>query len=198
MILRINLLPEAYREPPTTSWQQVTRVPLAWLVAGLLVGGLVLLLLVQGLQKTRLARLSSRIQELQSKKRIADGLRETVETLRDQQAVYRYLDGTRSRWAQHLNFFSNVMPEGVWFTELSVDQVTRDFTLQGRAIAQGGEEMVRIGQFVQDLKADAAFSSAVQDLQIEAIRRSQDGEIELIDFTILGKLTPPLAAQPVP
>jgi len=194
-MIAINLLPEASRKPQAASWQQFPRSPLALLLSGALVGVSALLLLIQGVEQAQLARLSAQIKQLETRKQAVDQLKQSVDALRSQQAVYRRLDRARSRWARHLNVLSDVTPDGVWFTDLSVD-AAKGFTLAGRAIVHGGEEMVRIGQLVKDLKTDPGFSETVRDIQIEEIKRVQDGEIELVEFTILGTLVPPAQAQP--
>jgi len=64
--------------------------------------------------------------------------------------------------------------------------------IQGSAIGQAaGSEMVSIGRLVQDLKADADFSAVVKDIQIESIKRSQDKEVEIVQFTLTCTLAQP-------
>ena len=86
-------------------------------------------------------------------------------------------------WAKRLNTLSDVTPEGVWFTELSLDE-DKGLVIQGSAIGQGGAEMVSVGRIVSDLKANADFSSVIKDIQIESIKRVQEKEVELVQFTL--------------
>jgi hypothetical protein len=58
------------------------------------------------------------------------------------------------------------------------------------AIAQGGTEMVTVGRLVQDLKADQYFALAVKDIQIESIKRVQEKEVEVVQFTLTCALVP--------
>jgi len=186
-MIRINLLPPSYRKPETQTIQQFHRSPLAFLIAGGLVGLLVLLLAFQQIRSAQLAKLDARLQQLAPQKAAVDELRLAVQRLRDQAAVYERLTKGRQRWTKVLNTLSDVTPDGVWYTDLSFD-LDRGLVVQGSAIGQGGEEMVRIGRLVQDLKTNPGFASLIQDVQIESIKSVQDKELELIEFTLTGGL----------
>ena len=186
-MITINLLPESYRKPKASPIEQLPRSPLTLIVVGGLVGVTALLGVVWQIRQAHAAVLAGQLNSLQPKKMEVDKLMAAVQTLRDQHAVYGRLRDARSRWALLLNALSDVTPEGVWFTDLSVDQ-QRGLTIQGSAIGGGGEEMVRIGRLVQDLKADPRFTALVQDTQIESIKSLQDGEIEVISFTLTCRL----------
>lgn len=202
-MITINLLPEAYRKAKATTLQELPRSPLAILLVMVLVGlGLCFGGVVQ-VRKARLAQLTSRLQQLQVKKTAIDSLKTAVQQLRDQQQAFERLSHERSQWAQYLNRLSDVTPEGVWYMDLSLDILQKGLTLRGLAVSQSGEEMVRIGRLVQELKADPTFSHAVKNIQIESIKSAQDqdqekeGQIELVEFTIAGQLAAsPAGAKP--
>jgi len=157
------------------------------LVVGTMAGLVLFLSGVMQIRQVRLAQLTARIQHLEPQKAVVDELRTTVQKLRDQQEVFQRLGHERSQWARRLNLLSDLIPEGAWFTDLSLDQL-RGLVIQGFAIGRGGEEMVRIGRLVQDLKADPVFSAMVRDVQIESIKSVQEKEIELVEFTLTGEL----------
>jgi Tfp pilus assembly protein PilN len=186
-MITINLLPEAHRKPKISSVQQFHRSPLAILIVGAMVGVGLLLWATVLIHQARLAQLNDRIRRLEPKQAAAQELLASVQQLRDQQALFRRLAHERSQWARHLNRLSDAIPEGVWLTDLSLDPV-KGLTIQGSAIAGGGEEMVRIGRLVQELKTDEAFSSAITDIQIESIKSVEEKELELIRFTLTGGL----------
>jgi len=186
-MITINLLPETYRKSPASSVQRFHRSPLMLLVVGTMAGLVLFLSGVMQIRQVRLAQLTARIQHLEPQKAVVDELRTTVQKLRDQQEVFQRLGHERSQWARRLNLLSDLIPEGAWFTDLSLDQL-RGLVIQGFAIGRGGEEMVRIGRLVQDLKADPVFSAMVRDVQIESIKSVQEKEIELVEFTLTGEL----------
>ena len=194
-MITINLLPEAYRAPQTTSVQQLYRSPLLIGASVLLIGGLVALQGMVQVRQVELKRVRVRLEALQAQKRDVDGVKATVQKLRDQQGAFAGLSAQRSQWAKRLGLLPEVTPEGVWFTELSFDY-QKGLTLQGAAISQGGDEMLQIGRMAQELKANPVFSTLVRDIQIESMKREQDGEIEVIHFTLSGSIVSLPAVEP--
>ena len=188
-MITINLLPEAYRKAPPNPALQFYRSPLAIGLIVLCVGVGVVLGMVTGVRQARSQQLQSRMQQFESQKKTTDELAASVKRLRDQQAVFDRLTLDRSQWWKYLNEVSNLTPEGVWFTDLSLDPA-KGLVMQGSAISQGGEEMVRIGRLVQELKSSSEIASIIPNIQIESIKSMQDGNIELIQFTLTGNVVP--------
>lgn len=191
-MITVNLLPEAYRKPKVTSIQQFHRSPLAIIGVSVLVGLGLVLGGLKGLGQMHLGRLNARIQALASQHQAINEVTAAIATLREQQQMLEQLDRQRSQWAHRLNILSDVTPEGVWFTELVLDG-QHTLTLHGAAISQGGEGMAAVSRFVQDLKAHQQLSGVFRDIQIQSIQNVQEGEIELMEFTLACELagTPP-------
>jgi hypothetical protein len=186
-LLTINLLPEGARKTTLSPVEQFHRTPLMWLAAGLLVAGALVPLLPMAVRQRQMKRLNITMQALTPKKVQVEQLRQYLQELREQEAAFRWLGKGQGLWAQRLNLLSNVAPDGVWYRELALDQ-TSGLVIQGSAIGQGGAEMTLVGRLVQDLKANPDFSSAVKDIQIESVTRVQDGEIEVVQFTLVCSL----------
>ena len=186
-MISINLLPESYRQPVTSPIQQFHRSPLALAVIAGLVG--VALVLVGGVQVRQAAvnGITARLQQLAAKKTEVDELNVLLRALREQYAVFERLSRARSQWAHHLNVLSDATPEGVWLTDLSLDP-EKGLVIQGSALAQGGQEMVRITRLVDGLKRDEVLATVLQDVQIESIKRMKDAEIDIVEFTLTSKL----------
>ena len=195
-MISINLLPQAYRRTPTASAEEVYRSPLVLGTLGLL--GLVGIgIALFGLsQRVRVSELRARMQQMLPRKTAVDKILASMEAVRQQQDVFERVNQDRSQWAQRLNRLSDGTPDGVWFTDLSLDE-QKGFAIQGSAVGGGGDEMVRIGRFVQALKTDQDFSKTVQDIQIESIKTSQEGEVETVKFTLIGKLASLAPAESV-
>ena len=187
-MLTINLLPPSERKATLSHVEQFHRTPLMVILFGVLVLFPLLLLIPLSLRRQQLERLTAEIQTLTPKKLGLDQVRELTQLLRGQQQAFQGLRGGQHGWAKRLNVLSDLTPDEVWFTELAMDQ-NRGLVIQGSALGQGGAEMVNIGKLVQGLKADADFSSAVQDIQIESIKRSQEKEIEIVQFTLTCTLS---------
>lgn len=195
-MITISLIPEAYRKPTASSIQQFPRSPLAMLVVGVLVGIWLLLIAIRGVRQAQVTRLTARLQQLKPQQTAIAELRASMNTLRDQHAVFQHLDHDRSHWASYLNVLSDVLPDGVWLTDVSFDQ-HKKLVIQGSALARGGDEMASLSRFVQDLKADPGFSGVLKEIQIESIKNVQEGEVELMQFTLTGDLlASPASATP--
>ncbi|MBI2885281.1 MAG: PilN domain-containing protein [Candidatus Omnitrophica bacterium] len=192
-LVAVNLLPEGQRKPVTSSLEQFHRSPLAWLIGGGLVGVALVLFVMLRVYQAQTAQVAAQLQTLDQQKLVVFQLKDSLQALRAQQQAYQQVQQDRSDWAHHLNTISDQVPDGVWFSDLTLDPV-RGLVIEGSAISEGGEEMVRIGRFVQELKADPRFAQSIQDIQIEAIKRGQEGDIELVFFTITCTLAPPRAA----
>ena len=182
-MITINLLPEASRKPTATSIRQLHRSPLALVIVGALLGLSLLPAALRGVGQRRLARLQARIQALAPNKRAIDEVKAALAALREQQQTLDDLDRQRSRWASRLNVLSDVIPAGMWLTELTLDPQST-LVLQGVAISQDGEGMTAVTRFVQELKTDPRLAGVIRDIQIDTVQHIQEGEIELMKFTL--------------
>jgi Tfp pilus assembly protein PilN len=154
-----------------------------WLVAAGMLGLPVAFTAPMVWHRYQLTRLQGQIQSLVPKKAALDQLQRLTRSLQAQEAAFRKFGKGQGSWAKRLNILSNLTPEGVWFSELALNP-DQGLSLQGLAIAQGGAEMVSIGRLVQELKANPDFASAVKEIQIDSIKRSQEKDIELVQFTL--------------
>lgn len=182
-MLNINLLPEGARKAGLSSIEQFHRTPLMLLLLGLLVMVVVGFLIPIYINRKELQQLDASIGTLDPKKREVDRLQRVLKELRAQQTAFQGLEKGQGLWARRLNVLSDVTPDGIWFTELSLDE-KKGLVIQGSALGQGESEMVNVGRLVQELKADSQFGSAVKDIQIESIKRVQEKEVELVQFTL--------------
>ena len=182
-MLKINLLPDASRKTILSPLQQLHRTPLTWFgLAGLIVIALAFVVPVR-LHRRELQRLNASLHRLEPQQREVEALQRELQQLRAEAATFQGLLETRSSWAQRLNLLSNMTPEGVWFTDLTLDP-GKGLMIQGSAIGQSGSEMVNVGRFVQDLKAAPEFTAVLKDIQIESIKRVQEKDLEIVQFTV--------------
>ena len=182
-MLKINLLPEGTRKAAVSPIEQFHRTPLMWMFAGGAVVLIVFLLVPITLRRQQLKQLQGKVHALEPKKQEVDQLQRIVQRLKSQETAFHGLGKGESAWAKRLNILSDVTPEGIWFTELTLEP-GKSLVIQGSAIGMAGAEMVSIGRLVQDLKASPDFASGVKDLQIESIKRVQEREVELAQFTL--------------
>ena len=182
-MLKINLLPESIRKTSLSPIEQLHRTPLMWIAAGAMFFVAVFPLLPIAAHRRQLAQLNATIQALQPKKTEVDQIQRLLQQLQTQETAFRGLKRGQKLWSKRLNILSNVTPEGIWFSDLTLDQ-GKGLVIQGSVVGQGGTEMVSVGRLVQDLKASPDFASAVKDIQIESIQRVQDHDIEIVKFTL--------------
>ncbi len=188
-LLRINLLPENAQKANQQSAQQLYKTPLAGIIVGLL------FLLGVGLQvplqlnQRQLKNLNSKIKVLEPQQAEVKRVQELLLRLRVQRDAFQNLKTGTGSWAQRLNLLSDVTPNGVWFTELSLDR-SKGLVIQGMALASQGPEMVTVTRLVQDLQSDVNFSSAFKQIQLESIKRIQQGDFDVVQFTVTCTVTP--------
>ena len=187
-MLKINLLPDNIRKAGLSPIEQLHRTPLMWIAAGAMLFMAVSPLLPITLRRRQLAQLNAKIQTLEPKKMEVDQIQRLLQQLQTQEAAFQGLKHRQQLWSKRLNVLSNVTPEGIWFSDLALDQ-GKGLLIQGAAVGQGGTEMVSVGRLVQDLKASPDFASAIKDIQIESIQRVQDHEIEVVKFTLTCALS---------
>ena len=190
-MLTINLLPENARRAAPSNIEQFHRAPLAWIIVALMVGVPLLLWLPLQWRRYELASLTAKVRDLEPKKAAIDQLQATMQELRAKEVAFKALRQGHNLWSGRLNILSDVTPDGLWLTELSLD--ARGLTIQGSATArQSDPELVSITKLAQGLKADPDFSSAVKDIQIESIKQVKEGDIEVARFTVTCALAEPL------
>ena len=182
-MLSVNLLPETARKVGPSTVEQFHRTPLMGMAAAAMVALPLLLWIPIHVRRYQLRRLNEKIQTLQPKKTGIEQLQRSLQQLRAQQAAFQGLGKGQNVWSRRLNALSDVTPEGVWFRELSLDPV-KGLVIHGSAIGQSDPELTSITKLVQGLKADADFASAVKELQIESIKRVQEGQVEVAHFTL--------------
>jgi len=186
-MIKINLLPEAQRKP-VSAVEQFHRTPIMWIAFGIVVAIPLLVWAPIGIRQQALRQISAKIQALEPKKKTVDQLQRMLTSLRKQEAAFEGLGKGVDRWAERLNILSDATPNGVWFTDLTLEP-KGGLVIQGSAIGQTDPGMVSVTRLVQGLKASPIFTSAVKDIQIESISRTQDGEIEVVRFLLKCPLT---------
>ena len=182
-MITVNVLPDSYRKPQASALQEVHRSPLLRLLILAAIGLAAVLAGAWQLQQARLGALTAKAASLSARKAAVDELAQSVSALSTQQQVFEEVVKQRNRWATYLDRLSHVVPDGVWFTDLLIDQ-ERGLVLQGSAVGQGGEEMVSIGRLAQALKEDQEFAGTFRDIQIESIKSAKDGDLEIIQFAL--------------
>ena len=147
-MLRINLLPESARKNTLSPIEQFHRTPLMGIAVAVMVACVLLLLGAVRIRRQQLQRLQAKIQVLEPKKFEVEQLQQFLQQLRSQEAAFQDLRKGQSLWAKRLNTLSDVTPDGVWFTELSLNE-KRGLVIQGAAIGRGSPRRAAWADFVR-------------------------------------------------
>lgn len=210
-MLRINLLPEDDRKGSLTRVEQFHRTPVVWILVLIMLAVPLSLWIPITIRRRQLAPLTAKVQVLEPKRVVVLQLQEALKKLQAQDAAFRGMDQGQGLWSQRFNTLSDMTPAGVWFTELSLEQ-EKGLVIQGSAIGHPGEAvfagvfksadpsltdpgMVSVTRLVHSLQSDAQFMSVIEDIQIESIKRAQEGEVEVMHFTLHCPLRKPADAS---
>lgn len=188
-LIKVNLLPPGERKATSSPIEQFYRTPLMWILIAAMVLIVVLLSVPIHFRKQQLAELQAKVALLEPKQEIVTELVNMVKKSEARRDAFKGLVDINA-WSKRLNALSDLTPDGVWFTELTISP-QKGLLIQGSVISQGGTEMVKVGRFVADLKGDSTFLSSLRDLQIESIKRVHQKEIEIVQFTLTGRLDGP-------
>jgi len=97
-------------------------------------------------------------------------------------ATIKDLVANRSFWPLILYGISRSLPDNIWLTKLakSVQGEDQVITIEGFSLNQ----TIGIGKFVENLNKSSLF----KEIAISVVSRSNIGKIEVMDFTINGKI----------
>lgn len=182
-LLRINLLPNSIQKASQQSVQQFYRTPLVGIGIALLALLAVGLQIPLQLHQRELDGLNAKISALQPRQAEVKRVQELLGRLRAQRDAFEGLKMGSGSWSRRLKVLSSATPNGLWFTELLLDR-SKGLVIQGMALASQGPEMVTVTRLVQDLQSDAHFASLFKQIQLESIKRVQQGDFDVVQFTI--------------
>ncbi len=191
-MIEINLLPSEMRKRKL----ELPEIPLIPVGVGILcvfvIGSLILGLVVHR-KNSQLKILRREWEQKLPLKKEADGLKAEIERLRRKKALLENLSKRRFLWSAKLNSLSDLIPMGIWLTELSLDEMgeTKFLTLEGIAMPFKGQEMVAlVTGFMETLKNDKTFFSGLEEIELGPIERIkvEEAETEVMRFSLICRL----------
>jgi Tfp pilus assembly protein PilN len=191
----INLL------PPSLKRKQEKQVLELQMLPGILflVGIAVILSLIWvvlnfnlGAKQARLNELNSRWSKIEKDIKRLEELRLNKANLKKRAQFINRALGSEVHWAELLNRLSDALPDGVWFTNISIKTksgASRELKITGRAVSLGDEEMVElIERFVKNLSEMDIFSRNFSDIKLGALNRIKVGEWDTMKFELTSKM----------
>ncbi len=94
------------------------------------------------------------------------------------------LASQRITWSDKLNYLSDQLPYGIWFTSLSFS--SKEFLLKCSVVSLQKEEMSLINTFISNLKRDKNFIKDFASLELSSVQKKEVGGFEVVDFLLTG------------
>jgi Tfp pilus assembly protein PilN len=184
-MIEINLLPASPKHTQALSLRQLYRMPLVWVVGGLVVGHILLLFILVQWRMYRLAKLDEKIQLLRPQQEQVQRMQALVGRLRAEETAFKGLGAGTIHLSERLLALAEAAPSTIWYSELVLDQ-REGIVIRGMAIAQDGLEMSHIGKLVEALSKTRGFVKDLGSIRIHSINRIFDKQIELVEFSLLS------------
>ncbi len=187
-MIEINLLPtgkkKKERRVPAISSKAIMYacVGLAALLVSihLLLGALVLI------KKGQLNNLNNQWPQFEADKTKLDTLRKDLSALESNVRTIEKLTTKRISWSKKLELLSDIIPSGIWLTDLSI--TSERFILQGSAVSKKSEEMALIGKYLNELKSKPEFIKNITNLELGPAQRKLVKGWEIVDFIFTGNI----------
>jgi len=193
-MIKINLLPDRLKKKKRRLVFNLPSLPRETVIA--LVGSIVVLLILLHLfllgvliiEKARLSALNRSWKKVEPFKTQVDAVKGEISGLESKTKSFAAVtnDNKRILWAKKMNQLSDFLPPGVWFTKFYL--ANQKLIIEGSAISQKGDEMVKVGKFTSALKNEISFSKDFQDIELTSINRKLIKSVEVADFIITARL----------
>ncbi len=193
-MIDINLVPENLRKKKKSSALPSSLNVPQEIVVGLVGGLLALLLLVHIVLQSVIffqfiqhARYNKEWEVLKPEK---DNTDKIISDLRVMRAKIKGIEGLttakRILWSQKLNNISDSLPREIWLTKIFLED--KILTVEGSAVSKNQDQMVSVGNFTSNLKAQKTFMKDFSSLEVGVIQRRKIQATELADFSVTSKL----------
>ena len=172
-IIEINLLPPEYAPESPLSLRNVIMLILSFLVAGFLAVIAFQMLAVKESYMRENARLLTTISNFRREKERLDALLKRESELKRRYEVVEKALGVRETWSDKLAHLWNVIPEGIWIQDLSVQRErTRKeegWTIKMRGYSSELEHIERLIRHMEEIPyVENPIFSSIQRQQISA------------------------------
>lgn len=177
-------------------------VVVPWLAFFLMVS--LVLFIFAGKKSSDLERLNKKEQDLAIDPQELIKFNNRKAALQKKIALLSDLSSQKFYWADKLSDISDCLPNGVWLSEISVEQrkvfgenlpgkkeeiEQKILTIKGSAIAPQIDNAVSfIGEFVNSLKQKTAFSQDFSEIKLSAIYKGTIGKSDVMNFELTGTL----------
>lgn len=183
-MIEINLLPASWRKKQLPQFkfpQGNLKKFLAILIAvWMLVHFLLQVFII--INAVRLRQQEKAFAGILPQKQQVDEIKAHVDKAKAFEDLFSRVSVRRFVAAAKLDYLSDVLPEGVWFQELSFSQEMGE--IKGSCISLNAQELTQVGKFLNALRADKQMRKDFPRIELVSVQRRKLGATEIVDFVI--------------
>lgn len=129
-----------------------------------------------------LASSDKRLAAIRPQKKLVDEMKSEVQKYNALQDLFSKAAAQRARAAAALNLISDVIPEGVWLTGLSLSAQAGE--LSGACVSAEGGEITQVGKLLNALKQEPELKAVFPELELSSVKRRKLGPSEIVEFVM--------------
>lgn len=129
-----------------------------------------------------LASSDKRLAAIGAQKKLVDEMKSEVQKYKAFQDLFSRAGAQRARAAAALNLISDVLPEGVWLTGLSLSAQAGE--LSGACVSAEGGEITQVGKLLNALKQEPELKAVFPELELSSVKRRKLGPSEIVEFVM--------------
>jgi Tfp pilus assembly protein PilN len=129
-----------------------------------------------------LASSDKRLAAIRPQRQLVDEMKSEVQGYKAMRDLFSRSGAQRTPVAPALNLISDVLPEGVWLTGLSLS--ARAGELSGACVSAEGGEITQVGKLLNALKQEPALKIVFPELELSSVKRKKLGQSEIVEFVM--------------
>lgn len=190
-MIEINLLPETLRQETKAkkSGLGIDLNKLFYILPAISAMAICIhlyLAILTTVKNSRLKALNNQWQKLAPERKSLEDFNKEYAIISEDASTIQKLSRERISWSEKLNRLSLLLPNGIWFRELSVSRDT--FLLQGSALSLREEGMNLIQRLIDNIKNDNIFFKDVRSLELNSVQKRIIAGYDIDDFVLTGVL----------
>lgn len=186
-MIEVNLLPEELRKGRKKI--ELPKIEFMPFIIGALIFILSLQIIFAATLKVKrisLRRLEARWVRLEAEERELSDLKRQINSLNNKIISVEGIRKNRILWAKKMNDLSDSMIQGIWLTELSLEESggQKYLSIMGAVSSYGKDEAAVIGKFMKSLKDNKAFFEDFSEIKLGTMQQRKLKDFEIMDFSI--------------